>query len=129
MIIGEDLMTELGIILNYNKQSITWDGITRPMRNLNASEGTLQQVQEENRHSEALKESLRAQEVGLDITSVLINIKSAIKKSKHLTRLERKKLKRLLTKYKEIFNGTLGKISGGEYHINIKDDTPRSLQK
>ena len=32
MIIGEDLMFELGLTLNYKLGCITWDGITRPMR-------------------------------------------------------------------------------------------------
>ena len=47
----------------------------------------------------------------------------------HLDYNERHKLKLLLTIYKNIVNVSLGKMARGEYHINLKDDTPRSLQK
>ena len=129
MIIGEDLMRELGIKLDYKLGSITWDGLTRPMRSVHTSEKTINELREESRQSQSLKESLADQEKALDITSTPINVRKVVKEAKHLDIYQRNKLKKLLTKYKSIFDGTLGTMSGGQYHINLKDDTPRSLQK
>ena len=58
-----------------------------------------------------------------------MSIKKAIEKSKCLIRIEERKLKQTLDKHKDIFDGVLEKIPKGEYHINIKDNTLRSLQK
>ena len=58
-----------------------------------------------------------------------IDIDNTIHKSTHLTPNQRQQLKKVLHKNKEVFDGKLGLMSGGDYHITMKDDTPRSLQK
>ena len=45
--------------------------------------------------------------------------------SKH----QKSSLSKLLHEHEETFDGSLGVISGGDYHINLKEDTPRSIQK
>ena len=48
MIIGEDLIFELGIKLDFDIASITQDGITRPMHSVTTSLEKLLQIQEDN---------------------------------------------------------------------------------
>ena len=49
--------------------------------------------------------------------------------AKRLTCTEKLKLGYVLNRNKDVFGGSLGMTSGGDYHTNLKDDTPRSLQK
>ena len=69
------------------------------MRNIITSKDVLHYIREESRHSEILKELLEAQERGLDIALVPINIDKSVKKSKYLRCNEYYNFKLLLTKY------------------------------
>jgi hypothetical protein len=53
MIIGRDLIPELKLVLDFDTQCITWDGIDRPMK----SQGELQK---ETAHYEDISSALMA---------------------------------------------------------------------
>ena len=69
MIIGEDLMSDLGLKFDCGIGSIAWDGIARPIRQVSHAEQQSQQLPEESRHSELLKQALKDQKEALDATS------------------------------------------------------------
>ena len=99
------------------------------MRSANISQYELQKLREDTRQSDILKETLNDQEKALDIISPPINIQNTLNKSTHLSKHQKSSLSKLLYKHEEIFDGSLGVMSGGDYHINLKEDTPRSIQK
>ena len=75
------------------------------------------------------KQSLDDQEEALDMTSDPINIDQCVNGATDLTLNQRMQLRKVLIKNKEVSNGSFGLMAGGDYHINMKDDTPMSLQK
>ena len=87
------------------------------------------ELHESSRNRETLQQSLYDQEEALDITSDPINIDQSLNGATHLTLNQRIQLRKVLIKNEEVFNGSLGLMAGGDYHINMKDDTPMSLQK
>ena len=58
----------------------------------------------------------------LDANYESANLKEAIKNSTNIDRAEKVKLYKLLIKYEDMFNGTLGKWKGTPYSIHLRDD-------
>ena len=75
------------------------------------------------------KQSLDDQEEALDMTSDPINIDQCVNGATDLRLNQRMQLRKVLIKNKQAINGSLGLIAGGDYHVNMKDDTPRCPQK
>ena len=86
-------------------------------------------MREENRHSDTLKRELSHQEETLDVISTPVEVQKVSQEAKHLTNIEKLKLGKVLNLHKDVFDGSLGAIAGGDYHVNLKDETLRSLQK
>ena len=76
-----------------------------------------------------LKESLADQEEKLDVEYAKADLKATVVACTHLNNKERRKLYRLLSKFKSIFDGTLAEMSECNYYINMKQDAPESIQK
>ena len=76
-----------------------------------------------------MKRALRHQEEALDVISTPAEMQKALEEAKHLTYAEKLKLGKVLNRHKDVFDGSLGMFAGGDYHVNLKDDTPRSTQK
>jgi hypothetical protein len=126
MIIGRDLITELKLVLDFDTQCITWDGIDQPMK----LQGELQR---ETTHYEDLYSALMApastvfqddydkasepehvhaankrQTCILDANYEAADLKEIIESISTINDIERNKLLQLLRKYEHLFDGTLG---------------------
>ena len=121
MIIGEHLMPELGMKIDYHIGSTTWDSMTRLLRSVSTDKNDLRLMREELRHYiDSSKRSV------IHCVNTSRNQK-ALQEAKHLNR--KLKLGKVLIRHKDVFDGSLAVTSGCKYHLNLKDDAPRSLKK
>ena len=58
----------------------------------------------------------------LDAKYQKANLEKIVEKADHLTKPERESLFKLLKKYEELFDGTLGHFTGKPYNIKMKDN-------
>jgi hypothetical protein len=140
MIIGRDLIPELKIVLDFDTQCITWDGIDQPMK--------LQgELQKETTYYEDLYYALMApastivqddyakasepehvhaankhQTRILDANYEAADLKGIIKSISTIDNIERNKLLLLLRKYYHLFDGTLGKFETSEVKFDLKEN-------
>ena len=80
MIIGEDLMHEIGTTVDYCMGIIANDGVTRLIRSANTGRHDLQLTREKYYHSDTLKMALYHQEEALDNTSIPVETKKCHKR-------------------------------------------------
>jgi hypothetical protein len=114
IILGVETTEEYGIILNFKDKMITVDVVELPMRNINYLQGSSTIRALRLIHSLAM--GLQSTEVAtkhvtriLDAKYQKADLQSIVKdKCKHLSANQQKKLLQLLTKYKSLFDGTLG---------------------
>ena len=115
MIIGRDILTELGMELNFQNHTCKWDEASVPMRPHDATAADSYHVKEED--DEALA---RIQRI-LDAKYEAADIDHIAQDQDHLQPEERQKLRDLLKEFEDLFDGTLGKWKGPEYEIELKD--------
>ena len=92
LILCRDILHELGIIINYKNKTITWQEVLISMKPLNCfcnQRNLIKQI-----------------------------IDPKYKKNNYLKVKHKNFLLELLQKYKEIFDGTLGKYTGYDYLVN-----------
>jgi hypothetical protein len=129
MIIGRDLLNQLGIIINYNTKSIHWDDEETPMLSgdeLNfLSQGPLQLrdallskflYSEENLSDDEFTAEIQAARYGR------VAINDVVSKATHLTLEQQQDLKDLLQEFPKLFSGELGRFTGELVHIDIQPD-------
>ena len=116
MIIGQDLMNELGIDILYSKRTVEWDGMTIPLKEIDAKVETAYYIRDSFQldESEAIKKILDAKYEAADL-------KDVVKDQDHLKEEEQQKLLTLLQKYEILFDGTLGKWKDAQYNIELKN--------
>ncbi len=114
LILGSGTMKELGIVLDFNSNSIPIDEIILPMRNINLLQGV------STLHALKLNNSLAKKQLStLDTTKCVTHIldakyaksdlQSIVKNNcKHLSADHQEKLLQLLVKFESLFAGTLG---------------------
>ena len=123
MIIGRDLLMELGIDILFSEGMIKWDNATAPMRSISS-------IEEEN--IDALEEEiLFAQEpdtIGADRIQEIIDQKyteadlpEVVSTCNEINKAEQEKLLRLLEKYKQLFDGSLGFWNTNPVDLELKD--------
>lgn len=118
IIIGRDILRQLGIILNFNQDTIDWDDAIIPMK---SEEATMEEsffVPDSSSLDEA---SQRIKNI-LDAKYDAADLNLIVNKCSHLTSFQKKDLFKLLTKYHSLFDGTLGKWKGEPYNIELKPD-------
>mgnify|MGYP006200624585 CR=1 FL=1 len=117
LIVGRDLLQELGISLDFKRQVMQWEDAEVPMKDVDC---TLQTTF-------FIKESAAVQEATERITRILdakyqpANLEEVVQKSTHLSESQQEGLLKLLKKYSSLFDGTLGKWKGEPYHIELKE--------
>ncbi len=118
MIIGDDLLSELGIDLLYSRQVIQWDIAEIPMKHLEA-------IEQESFH---IDDPAPVQDASMRIKSILdakyekADLALITKSCTHLKEEEQKKLHQFLSKYEDLFDGTLGHWKNSEYEIELKEN-------
>ena len=115
MIIGRDLLSEIGIILDFDMLSISWQGNSIPMHS----------IVENPKDSYIINDSKQLQNASERIKRILdakyepANIEMEIERCTHLQSDEKQLLKQLLHKHYSLFDGGLGKWKGTPYHIDL----------
>ena len=118
MIIGRDIMSFLGIDIKFSDQVITWEYAEMPFKPKDATVKTQYHVAETmavNDATERIKSILDAKYEAADLEKVC----SA---QDHLRVEEQRKLLALLDKYKDLFDGTLGKWNHDPVDLELKPD-------
>ena len=118
MIIGRDLLTELGIEFSFKKGTMSWDGAEVHMKD-NALFDTSDNI-EEIFNSEPISEAERIQQI-VDAKYCPADLEAEVKKCVELSSEEQQDLLYLLNKYKTLFDGTLGAWNIGELQIDLKE--------
>jgi hypothetical protein len=109
MIIGRDLISELKLVLNFDTQCISWDGIDQPMKTQGGG------LQKETTHYEDLYSSLMAPvstifQDDYDATHEPQHAHAANKCISIIDDIEKNNLFGLLRKCEHLFDGTIRKL-------------------
>ena len=107
MIIGRDLLSFMGIDIQFSNRTVNYHDKHLPFKSYDASPDTDYYVEENNaitERAERIKEILDAKYQAADIDDIC-------KEQDHLTAEQQQKLHSLLSRYKDLFDGTLGAVS------------------
>ena len=118
MIIGVDLMTELGIILDFKNCEMHWSHRTVSMKSRDATRQTSYQVKD----SEPVLDATERMKRILDAKYEPANLEEIAKMNSELTPAQQAKLLKLLRKHSILFDGTVGIWKGEQYKIKLKPD-------
>ena len=119
MILGRDLLQELGIILNFQNATVQWEHAICPMKSTDKK--TNYSIQAAIEDSKSLKDATTRMKQILEAKYEPADIKAVVNSCKNLLSTEKVALYRLLSKYKNLFDGTLGHWIGEKYHIELKE--------
>ena len=124
LIIGRDLMSELGIIINFNNQTM-WDESTIKMRDYEMFSDILSPINdfywhEEILESQALNEASSHLKKILDAKYEPANLNKIVRECEYLTVDKQMQLLSLLYKYEHLFDGSLGIWHNEPYNIELK---------
>ena len=123
MIIGRDLLHELGIDLLFSKGEMKWGNATVPMRDpaqLRPSEIETLESEIFSMHDPATTDAERIQSI-IDVKYAPQDIQAIVDECTHLTDDERENLSKLLTKFESLFDGTLGDWDTEPIDLELKD--------
>ena len=126
MILGNDIMSELGITLNFKDQTMTWDDSTIHMKDPESLLDLLDPVNDffwnnAQYETEALHEaSIHLQKI-LDAKYDPADLYMVVQVCRHLTEDETCQLHALLHKYEHLFDGTLGTWNNEPYNIEYNE--------
>jgi hypothetical protein len=118
MILGRDVMSDLGIDLRFSSMTIEWDGSEIPMKDRDAKEAESFFVAD----PASINDAAERVKAILDAKYEAANLREVCDNSDHLEPEERDLLFQLLSKYEDLFDGSLGNWEGEEYNIELKPD-------
>ena len=120
MIIGRDLLTELGIDLKFSEHTFVWEERTMqmPLREESDVDGLImhQETTQLQDATARVKRILDAKHEKADLPKVAADCN-------HLDQEQKESLLALLQKHESLFDGTLGKWHGEEHDIELKPDS------
>ena len=124
MIIGRDLLFELGIDLCFSESEVKWDNATIPMRDPTHfySEERLDELEDEIfcMHDPDTTDAARIQSI-IDVKYSPQDVDAIVDECKHLGSSEQSQLKELLFKYESLFDGSLGTWKTEPIELELKD--------
>ena len=118
LIIGGDLMTELGIKIDYKEQCVTWDDVNVPMKSRDATFENSFHLEDNGIAKDATERMSKI----LDAKYEQADLEKIVDECVHLDEEERSALLSLLKKHESLFDGTLGHWHGEDYDIELKPD-------
>ena len=116
IILGQDLMQELGLIIDYKTNTLNWDDATIAMKPVDAQPAELFEIPE----GKALKEASNRLDDILAAKYAPANLEKVVETCKHLDSTEKLELYQLLTEFEDLFDGTLGHWNGPDYSVELK---------
>ena len=120
MIIGRELLQELGLTLNFGDKTIVWDTAIAPMKNINSN--NLMDFVSNEQDSKAVAEATDRIKKIIEAKYEAANLQEVVSSSDHLDKYQQKQLLQVLTKYQSLFDGTLGHWTGELYDIKLQPD-------
>ena len=126
MIIGRDIMSELGITLNFEDQTMAWEDSIVHMKDPEVLADLLHPVNdfywnEEINETAALNEASSRLKKILDAKYEAADLDEVVRACGHLDDTEQSQLLALLRKYEHLFDGTLGTWHNEPYDIELKE--------
>ena len=118
MILGRDVLSDLGIDLRFSSMTIEWDGSEIPMKDRDATEAESFFVND----SEGMISAADRVKGILDAKYEKANLREICEEAEYLDPEEQQLLFELLSKYEDLFDGNLGNWEGEEYNIELKPD-------
>jgi hypothetical protein len=118
MIIGTDLMSELGFTLNFSTHTIEWDEAYMPFKSRDV---TLEEAFGIEDVGAVLESTDRIHRI-LDATYEKADLQQTVDECTWLADDERQLLLKLLQKHEALFDGTLGNWKDETYNIELKPD-------
>ena len=118
MIIGRDILKDLGFKFDFQTDSVEWDGATVPMKDTSLEEKESYHVSDPSTIADAT-ERLKAI---LDAKYEKADLAEVAEETKHLSTDEKRKLRGLLEEYADLFDGTLGTWNMDPYEVELRDD-------
>ena len=135
MIIGRDILSEMGIDIHFSTHTCTWGHSKIPMRPSSVKIEQSYLVQE----SGPMKQATTRLKKILDAKYEAVDIPKIVGARKDLSQCQKVALESLLTKYGSLFDGTLGTWKNKRVHLQLKKDAqpyhtrpyqiPKSLEK
>ena len=117
LIIGRDVLRELGITLDFSNNTTNWQDVTIPMKPINCDIKTHFTIRDSTRVQSEIQ---RIKKI-LDANYQKANLPKIVKDLIYLNSIKQKKLLKLLRKYEKMFDGTLGNYTGSTYKIELKE--------
>ena len=118
MIIGRDLLEDLGIDLKFSSQTVEWDDSELPFKESDA----VPEIAYHIRDSPALDDATERLKNILDAKYEAADLEQICREADYLSTDEQDKLIALLRKYETLFDGTLGQWNGEPYEIDLQPD-------
>jgi transposase InsO family protein len=122
MIIGTDLMTELGIDINFSSNKMSWEGVDIPMcpKNLITDPHVANNIYHRTMEAPVIQKAEERQQRILDADYSATNLTEYTKSLTHLTTEQQDKLYRLLGQYPNLFKGGLGTLHLPPIHLELR---------
>ena len=117
MIIGRDLLTDLGIDIRFSDSMCAWDGEEMPFKDRDESPLLSYHVNDKGITQNSVN---RVKEI-LDAKYEPANLDEVVDNQEQLDEEQKEQLRTLLEKYSTLFDGTLGSWEGEEYDIELKE--------
>ncbi len=113
MIIGRDLLQELGIVLNLKENTIIWDDSITMMKGNDNSLKSVNSIE----NSKLLQDDTSRMKSILEAKYEAANLDEVSKSCENLTSMQQEQLKQVLQHYSTLFDGTLGHWQDEPYNI------------
>jgi hypothetical protein len=130
MIIDQDLLGELGIILNFNDKTVTWDTDTIPMKDrgtLISRDAALTEVYLSANEPQSLENELsRSTKILLAEYKPTI-LEDVIQMCENINTEEQHPLLKLLQKYEHLFDGTVGEFNMVPISLQLQDQESKPV--
>ena len=123
IIIGNDLLTELGFVLDYEEKTLRWDNVTIPMKvhgYLCDRTNTLT-VYEQSLMTEAVKSAEERHRTILDADYAAVDVIQYVQSIEYLSTDEKDLLVDILHKYPALFQGGLGTCTVRPIHLELEE--------
>lgn len=118
MILGRDLLRELGMVIDFSQQTVTWDDMSVPMKPEDASQEQHFNISDSKQVDEA---TMRIKDI-LDAKYEKADLDKVVASCTNLDNQQQQELKAILTKHEGLFDGTLGTWHDEPYNIELKPE-------
>jgi len=122
MIIGRDLMNEIGLSLDFKNKEIIWDDLRLPMRKQGNKDCSINEVVQRTMEPEATQELTERASKILDSKYEKADLREVANKQTHLSKNDQDILHNTLKKYEHLFDGTLGEWNTEPVSFQFKED-------